>query len=194
MSTRVNFTKIKALIVDSDSYSNRLLGQMLRGFGAASVQVAETVAAAKVIFLNDNIDLVICETSLSDAVSSEFVHWLRHLPTGSAKTAPVVVLTGYTQISNVTGARDAGASSVVRKPVSPRVLLDHIMWSAGPERPFIETDAFSGPDRRFKFTGPPAGVGRRASDLSADIGAATEPNLTQEQLNAQFKPTRISIE
>jgi hypothetical protein len=82
----------------------------------------------------------------------------------------------------------------VKKPVSPKVLFDHIVWSASQERNFVEGDSFIGPDRRFKFTGPPDGDGRRDTDVSAEIGEATQPNLSQQELDSTFKPTRVSIE
>lgn len=194
MAAKANFSKINALIVDSDHYSTGILCQILRGFGLSQCRVVDTIAQAREILSKGNIDLVICEASMPDEQPGEFIRWLRRLPQGPTKYTPIVMLTGYTQMSNVVGARDAGVNSVVRKPVSPKTLFDHIARAAAQERNFVETDHFIGPDRRFKFTGPPEGVGRRDGDLSAEIGDATEPNLTQDELNSTFKPTRVAIE
>ncbi len=193
MST-VNFSKIYALVVDDDHYSTDILGQIFRGFGLTQFQVVDTVAAAREFIEKVEIDLLICEASLPDGTGIDLVNWMRHLPSVPLKSTPVVMLTSYTHMANVVGARDAGANTVVRKPVSPKVLLNHIMWAAAQERPFIETDVFVGPDRRFKFTGPPDGVGRRQGDVPLEIGEAKEPNMSQEELNSAFKPTRMTIE
>jgi two-component system chemotaxis response regulator CheY len=74
------------------------------------------------------------------------------------------VLTGYTQLRLVAGARDAGANVVVKKPLSPRTLFDHIVWVARVNRPFIETADYAGPDRRFRDRTPPDGSYKRDGD------------------------------
>ena len=194
MITKPNFSKITALVVDDDHYSTEILQQILRGFGLTRCTVVNTAAEAKEIILKGHTDLIICEATIRDEKYGDFIGWLRKSTANPIRFTPVVMLTGYTQMTNVTGARDNGANSVVKKPVSPKVLFDHLVWSASQERPFVETEVFSGPDRRFKFIGPPDGVGRRDSDVSAEIGAATAPNMTQQELDSTFKPTRVSIE
>ena len=59
---------------------------------------------------------------------------------------------------------------------------------------FVETPAYAGPDRRFKSLGPPGGIGRRSTDLSAEIGDASEPNLSQVEIDSFMKPVRMSLE
>ena len=194
MHEKLNFSQVSALIVDDDNYATGILGQILRGFGLTRYAIAENGETAKRMFQSGHYDLVICEYVLPDMPAADFVHWIRRLPEAASKFVPILMLTGYTQFSNVTAARDCGANVVVRKPVAPNVLFDHLAWSAEGERPYIETDAYIGPCRRFKFTGPPNGVGRRATDLSAEVGAAVEPNMSQDEIDSFIKPTRVSIE
>jgi hypothetical protein len=73
------------------------------------------------------------------------------------------------------------------------VLFDHIAWSAKSSRPFIETEDYVGPCRRFKNIGPPSGAGRRSTDLSPEIGAAQEPNMSQDEIDSLLRPTKIAI-
>lgn len=190
----LNFSRINVLAVDDDHFSTDILGQILRGFGLTQYHVLTSMDAARDFIQKIEIDLLICESTLPDGKGSELVQWLRRLPAAPVKSIPVVMLSSYTAASNVFIARDAGANTVVRKPVSPKILLDHVMWAASRERAFIETDNYVGPDRRFRSLGPPDGVGRREGDVSLEIGDATEPNMSQEQLNSAFKPTRMSIE
>ena len=77
---------------------------------------------------------------------------------------PILVLSSYTQRHYVAAARDAGANLVARKPISPRALYDRITWVAHTDRPFVETETFFGPDRRFKDLDPPDGIYKRESD------------------------------
>jgi len=191
---RLNFTQIEALVVDADQYSTQILGQILRGFGLSRQIVIESAEEAKRRLASAHFDLLICDAILPDAHASDLIKWMRRQPALNIKYMPIVVLTGYTQFSNVVTLRDSGANIVVRKPVSPNVLFDHIAWSARTERPFIETDNFIGPDRRFKNTGPPDGAGRRKTDMTADIGVALEPNMSQDEIDNLLKPTKVEIE
>jgi CheY-like chemotaxis protein len=191
---RLNFEQIEALIVDADPYSTSIIGQMLRGFGLNRHTTIESGEEAVRRLQNGHFDLLICDAILPDINAGELIRWIRLQPALALKYIPIVVLTGYTQHSSVTNMRDAGANIVVRKPVAPNVLFDHIAWSARTERPFIETDTFNGPDRRFKNTGPPDGVGRRKTDLTTELGGPAEPNLSQNEIDTFLKPTRVEIE
>jgi hypothetical protein len=66
----------------------------------------------------------------------------------------------------VTNARDCGAHIVMAKPLTPKAVLDRIVWVARTGRRFVESDKFVGPDRRFKEGGVPekVGAGRRRED------------------------------
>ena len=194
MVEKLNFTQIEALVVDSDQYSTTILGQILRGFGLTRHLILETGEEARAKLASSRFDLLICDAVLPDTHATELIKWMRRQAAQNIKYMPIVVLTGYTQYSNVVNLRDAGANIVVRKPVSPNVLFDHIAWSARTERPFIETDTYIGPDRRFKNTGPPEGVGRRKTDLTTDLGDAIEPNMSQEEIDGLLRPTKVEIE
>lgn len=194
MVERLNFSQIEALVVDNDQYSTSILGQILRGFGLARHIILDNGEDAKKKMASTQYDLLICDAILPDTHATELIKWIRRQTALNIKYIPIVVLTGYTQYSNVVNLRDAGANIVVRKPVSPNVLFDHIAWSARTERAFIETDNYIGPDRRFKNTGPPDGAGRRKTDLTTDIGDAIEPNLSQTEIDSFLKPTKVEIE
>lgn len=194
MAEKLNFAQITVLVVDADQYSTSILGQILRGFGTKLHNTLASGEEAKRHLANSHYDLLICDAVLPDMHGSEFVRWVRRQPALQLRYIPLVVLTGYTQYSNVVMLRDAGANIVVRKPVSPNVLFDHIGWSARTERPFIETDTYAGPCRRFKNTGPPDGVGRRKSDVTGDLGEAVEPNMTQDQIDSLLRPTKIDLD
>ncbi len=193
MDEKFNFAHISALIVDCDQYSNEILSQILRGFGLNQYTVVEQGEEAKKKLANGRYDLLLCEVTLPDMSAIELARWVRRLANPAIKYIPIVVLTGYTQMSNVSAVRDNGANIVVSKPLAPNVLFDHIVWSSKSSRPFIESDSYIGPCRRFKNNGPPDGVGRRSTDLSADIGVALEPNMSQDEIDSLLKPTKISL-
>jgi hypothetical protein len=74
----------------------------------------------------------------------------------------------------VAKARDCGANYIIAKPITPKIILERIVWVAQSTRMFLETESYIGPDRRVRKLGPPTetGAGRRKED--ADAAAAAE--------------------
>lgn len=168
MEERLNFSQMTALVVDGDRFSSGIISQILKGFGVAHYTVAGTIEDAKKQLSSGTHHLLITECNLADGPLSNLVNWIRQSPKNELRYIPIVVLTGYTFYSWVITARDSGVNSVVRKPVSPQTLFDHIAWSARTDRPFIDADAYIGPCRRFRFGKPAPGFNRRVSDHPMD--------------------------
>jgi DNA-binding response OmpR family regulator len=149
---------------------------------------------AEIALSNNEIDLAFVDTMIADGSGFDWVRQFRQDAPEPHRFVPVIMLAGHTGMSRVEKARDCGANFIVAKPVAPPVLLDRIMWVARSDRTFIYTDTYAGPDRRFKFEGPPAGIkGRRSTDLSGKLGASDEPNLSQTEIDKLLQPRRISL-
>ena len=92
------------------------------------------------------------------------------------------------------GVVDAGVSYVVAKPLSPRVLFERLVYIVRDARQFIETPVYAGPDRRVRAMGPPPGIaGRRAGDLPPEVGEASTPNMSQDDIDAMMVPVRKAL-
>ncbi len=192
---RYNLSNLSALIVDGDTHAVELLGGMLRAFGLQRQTVAATGGEVLSRLVGRTaFDLVLCESELSDMAGAELVSRLRRQSDNAIRFAPIVVLTGHTPLSSVGALRDSGAHCIVKKPISPATLFDRIVWAAENTRPFVETETYAGPDRRFRNLPPPDGVWRRSTDLTSQVGEASEPNLSQAEIDSFMKPTRISLE
>ena len=188
---RMNLKGVRTLLVDADAFGVNLMTQMLHGLGLDTLETASSGGEAQKRIEADTPALCLCDADLPDMPAPALVQWIRRLPT-QARFLPLLVLTGYSDFRNVTAFRDAGAHLVMKKPASPQALYDRIAWVARPPRAFVECDSYAGPDRRFKSVGPPGGVPRRATDLSREIGAATEPNLSQDEIDSLIRPMRIA--
>lgn len=182
MEEKLNFAEISALVVDSDRFSSNIINQILRGFGLRRHLIVESGEAAQKLLSNGGFELLLTECKLPDMSGADLIHWVRHNTDDKLRHITILLLTGYTQFSSVIGARDVGVNSVVRKPVSPHVLFDHVAWAARTERPFIEADEYYGPCRRFHFDEAPPGQSRRASDHYAGpaITRSPEAQATEE--------------
>jgi DNA-binding response OmpR family regulator len=161
---RMNLKNVMSLIVDRDHYTRGLIAQMLRGFGMESPMLVDNGEEAK-SFLKESIpDIVFIEGDLSDMPSASLLNWIRRQSKSPLRFVPLIIMSGYTQLRMIATARDGGAHIIVRKPVSPQTLFDRILWVARHARPFLETDRYVGPDRRFHDILPPDGVYKRESE------------------------------
>ena len=98
---------------------------------------------------------------------------------------PILVTTAHTPSRDIARARDCGGHIIIKKPIAPVVMLERIVWVSKEGRPFLFSDEYIGPDRRFRDDGPPDGVGRRREDkVAAEIAAATEAGPEEEAKQA----------
>lgn len=188
---RINLDKATALLVDENASGLDLLSTIVSGFGFGERLRASSAHEAMDIVKARNVDLILVETQLSGMDGYDFVHWLRRSGLKPNAFTPTILVTGHTPRDRVEAARDCGANYIVAKPLTPLVLLERIVFVSR-DRPFVECASYVGPDRRFKNTGPPIGsFGRRTSDLQDEIGDASMPNMSQSEIDALLKPTKV---
>ena len=187
--SRFNLAQSSILVLQQSGAEMELYVQMLCGFGAKDLHRAGTMAEAVTILGGHEIDLVLVDAKLPDGEGYEFVRTLRRQGS-KVNFTPVLMVAGHTPRSQVTLARDCGAHFVVRKPVSAGLLLQRILWIAQETRPFLETETYIGPDRRFQNVGPPDGEGRRRDDLTGDVGDPEGPHMNQAEVDQLLRPRR----
>ncbi|MDR3506269.1 MAG: response regulator [Caulobacteraceae bacterium] len=181
-------------MVDCTREGMAVLTQMFAGFGVHTPHCCVTASDAMEVAKKRDLNLLVVDTALPDMTGYEFVRWLRRAKLKPNSFAPVILVSGHTPRSMVMEGRDCGANFVMAKPLQPLPMLKRIMWLAGEGRDFVDSPNYVGPDRRFQRLGPPAGMaGRRKDDLSAKLGHATDPNLSQDEIDARFKPTKVSL-
>lgn len=168
---RMNLKNVTSLIVDRDHYTRGLIAQMLRGFGMESPMLVDNGEQAKAVLTESIPDIVFIEGELSDMPSANLLGWIRRQSKSPLRFVPLIVMSGYTQLRMIATARDGGAHIIVRKPVSPQTLFDRILWVARHARPFLETDKYVGPDRRFHDILPPDGIFKRESEAQVALQA-----------------------
>jgi PleD family two-component response regulator len=162
---RINLERAAVLLLAGESGMN-LLSRIFMGFGVRAPYRCFTPERAMAVCEEADLDLIVCDGSLKDGETYDFIASLRRSDLDPNRFAPVVVIAGHTPLDQVEKARDCGANFVVAKPVTPRVLMERVVWIAQETRPFVELDTYVGPDRRFQNLGPTDGAvtGRRRSD------------------------------
>jgi DNA-binding response OmpR family regulator len=193
-NTRIDLSRSRALLLDDNRAHLDMLGGVLNGFDLRKQNKCETVLQAQDSLYGAQFDLVMVEAAMAKEDGFEFIRWMRRSGPENNRTAPVLVVTGATRADEVAMARDSGANFVVAKPVTPIILLQRIVWLGRDARMFVEAESYVGPDRRFKAYGPPLGTkGRRRDDLNAHIGLASEPNMSQNEIDMLVRPSRVVL-
>jgi len=193
-STRMSLDKLAVLIVDDNAQSLDILVQVVSGFGVKTLVRCDSAADAQTQLAKAPYDLVLTDAQMPGMDGYSLVQWIRRDAMQQNRFIPVVVITGHTRQQDVLRARDCGANFTIAKPITPKVILERIFWIAKEDRMFVETGDYVGPDRRFKREGPPAGMkGRRSDDLDGEVGTATTPNLSQDQIDSLMKPGKVAI-
>lgn len=193
-TSKIDLSRSRALLLDDNRMHLEMLGSVLTGFDLRKQSRCETVEDARSAVYGAEFDLVLVEAAMAAEDGFGFIRWLRREGPENNRHTSVLVVTCATRSDDVRMARDSGANFVVAKPVTPQVLLQRIVWLGRDRRDFINCATYAGPDRRFKAFGPPVGMaGRRHDDLNANIGAALEPNMSQNEIDMLVKPARISL-
>lgn len=177
-SARINLSNANVLVVDDNVHSVELLCGVLDGFGIRRFRRAMSVEEAKSACEDSVFDLILTDAHMPGVDGYEFIRWIRRSPDEQIRLTPAIIITAHTRRSQITRARDCGANYIIAKPITPRIILERIIWVAQSTRLFLETDTYIGPDRRFRTQPPPLefGAGRRKEDLEvvADSDAAAD--------------------
>jgi two-component system, chemotaxis family, chemotaxis protein CheY len=189
-NTSLNLRDLVILIADPSSYISMLTHSMLRGFGANKViEVRSSVDVIQTLS-NQKIDILLCDSRLPPRGGLALTHALRRKVDNENRTIPILLMSSDSRESTIKRARDVGANMVISKPMSPMSLYDRLAWIAFNPRPFVDSNNYFGPDRRFKIEGYPGGVGRRKGDVAVEVAAESGPALAQDDIDDLFKATK----
>ncbi|HVY34405.1 MAG TPA: response regulator [Caulobacteraceae bacterium] len=143
-----------------------LLTRVFMGFGARQLHRVVSIAEANALLAKLQIDLIVSEAVIDGEDVYEFVRNVRLSSEREPnRFVPVILLSAHTAAQKVAQARDAGINFFVAKPISPKVIMDRVLWVANGKRQCLETDTYAGPDRRFRDDPLPPGLaGRRRTD------------------------------
>ena len=159
--------------------------KLMLGFRVEKANGCRSAEEARDLLASVIFDLIVIDAEMPNEDGIALTHHIRHQPELPNFTAPILLVSGHTPLEKVVRARDAGASMVLRKPISSAVLLARIEWLARNAREFVTTPTYSGPDRRFQHLPLPEGIEERRSDALA-LSAHPERAMSQNEVDALF--------
>jgi len=186
----INLEQASVMLVDDNPEGMAILVQIITAFGVKLLQRATTAEMAEKLSGTVPLDLVLASATLRVSSGYDFTSWLRRSNLKPNAYAPVILVSGHTVLSDVQKARDCGANYIVTKPLSPSVLLERIVWVAREKRPFVSSDGYVGPERRFHDLGPAPGQ----PDRRRDEGLEAVIDVVAPNLRAQDSPSDSMME
>ena len=176
---RMDFNRLRFLIIDDNAHMRRMLRMLLHGFGTREVYEAEDGAGGLQAFTQYGPHIVITDWAMPIFDGLELTRMIRQPGANSNRFVPIIMLTGHSEKKLVVAARDAGVTEFLAKPVSAQALYQRILNAIANPRPFIRTKTYFGPDRRRHLNANPIGPERRRGGKADVIGQ--QPLLQKSQ-------------
>lgn len=151
---------------------------ILRGAGFAHVKEASDGAHALDEMKSGIPDIIVCDLTMDPIDGIEFTKTLRTAPDSPGTYIPVIMMTGHTERSKVTAARDAGVNEFVAKPISVKTLLERLVAVIDRPRSFVRSNGYTGPCRRRSLPRDYIGPLRRKTDNVNEV-SDQPPSMTQ---------------
>ena len=189
----INLGSMSFLLADSNPHTLSIAHSVLRSFGALKVTGVRNAQAALEVLVEHRPDMMLCDVKLPPVGGISFIRFVRGQHGNPFRTLPILAMTGDTRVSNIKQTRDCGANMVIAQPMSPAALYDRLVWVAFNPRKFVDTQTYSGPDRRMRAEGTPEGFPERRSEGEQEVIAVDnggEPALSQSEIDNLFSSAR----
>lgn len=158
---RIDFHRLRFLVVDDNAHMRRIVRQLLHGFGSREIYEAEDGAAGLEAFTGHNPDILITDWAMPIFDGIELTKTIRQPGSNANPFVPVIMLSGHSEKRRVMEARDAGVTEFLAKPIAAKALYERILSVVLSPRPFVQTKTYFGPDRRRNVISNYAGPERR---------------------------------
>jgi two-component system chemotaxis response regulator CheY len=158
---RIDFNRLRVLVIDDNAHMRRILRTLLHGFGAREVYKAEDGASGLEAFTHYMPDIVITDWAMPIFDGLELTNMIRQPGANANPYLAIIMLTGHSEKNRVVAARDAGVTEFLAKPISAKGLYQRIINVVANPRPFVKTKTYFGPDRRHSVSTSYAGPERR---------------------------------
>jgi CheY-like chemotaxis protein len=151
------------LVIDDNAQMRTIVGTVLAGAGVRRLHYAPNGRRGLETLMHTPIDVVFVDFEMPVMNGLQFLRAVRGL-TCEHRFAPIIMLTGHSDLKRITAARDGGVNEFLGKPVTARSILARLNTVIMHPRPFISAPCYFGPDRRRRAVRTYAGPRRRSTD------------------------------
>lgn len=189
---------VSILIVDDQDFICRLVREVLHVIGASQMYLFTDPKEAWAEFKVRPVDIVILDWKMGPPDGVELTRLIRKSEESPNPLVPIIMVTGYGEMSRVLKARDAGVTEYIIKPISPKALYSLIEAVIERPRRFVRIGEFFGPDRR-RHVVEYEGDDRRGMEApevtAADIKKGPvdkKRQMGQKEVNDLFNPNEAA--
>jgi len=165
---RIDFNRLRFLVIDDNAHMRRILRTLLHGFGAREVYEAEDGATGLEAFTHYMPDIVLADWVMPIFDGLELTQMIRQPGANANPYVPIIMVSGHSEKKRIMSARDAGVTEFLAKPISAKALYERILNVVANPRQFIKTRTYFGPDRRRNVNPNYVGPERR-KDGKAEV-------------------------
>ena len=166
---RIEFNRLRFLVIDDNAHMRRIMHILLHGFGAREVYEAEDGAAGLEAFTHYTPDIVLTDWTMPIFDGLELTQMIRQPGANANPYVPIIMLSGHSEKNRIVSARDAGITEFLAKPISAKALYQRVFNVVANPRPFIKTKTYFGPDRRrnvnLSYVGPERRKGAKTDTI-----------------------------
>ena len=180
-----NLERLNFLIADDNKHMRAMVKSLLLALGVRNVVEASDGADAFKELRHFPADIIICDWSMKPVDGLAFTRMVRSGKDSPNPFVPIIMLTGFTEMTRVVEARDTGIHEFLAKPISAKALYSRFASIIENPRPFIRTKTYFGPDRRRQNLGPPRGIPeRRKEEIEKMAEGAAADGLSQQEIES----------
>jgi len=189
---RLDFHRLRFLVIDDNAHMRRIVRQLLHGFGSREIFEAEDGAAGIEAFGNHNPDIVITDWAMPVFDGLEFTKSIRQPGSNTNPFVPIIMLSGHSEKRRVMEARDSGITEFLAKPIAAKALYERILSVVLSPRPFVHSKNYFGPDRRRSTNATYSGADRRKGGTGSKTIAVASLDAALQDRNKPRTFTRAT--
>jgi two-component system chemotaxis response regulator CheY len=156
---------LRLLVIDDNQQMCTIVGTVLAAAGVRHLLYAPHGRRGLEIISEYQIDVVYVDHEMPVMNGLEFISAVRALESHD-RYMPIIMLTGHSDLSRLSAARDCGVTEFLCKPVTAKAILTRLDAVILNPRPFSMSPDYFGPDRRRTRTTTYDGPLRRATDTN----------------------------
>jgi DNA-binding response OmpR family regulator len=152
MSVKIDFAKIKFLLIDPNPLAGELLRDIVTMLGANQILWSTKPDQAMKILGTEQVDIIITELETTPMTGFDLVKWIRTDRQSPDHMMPIIMLTARSEMQYASEARDLGCTEFLAKPYSVQSLYTRLVSVIAKPRQFVRVGDYFGPDRRRQRT------------------------------------------
>lgn len=153
---------LKVLIVDDSPHMQAILKRVLTDMNIRDQVVAPDSESGLMELRRVHPDFALVDWTVKPEGGSHFVRAVRSLEDGVLARTPLIMMAAQANVMRVEDARDAGINAFLAKPASVQAIMSRVLWVLSDARPFIQSEHYTGPDRRTRTLAHEGGERRQA--------------------------------